>query len=85
MIIFYFKISCFLDEHLTIPNSAEMEVHSVKSSKQFSDLDSMPKISINMNTTIPNQSIDSVHDSSTRDDLTKNEKKNNGKITCCMK
>ena len=85
MIIFYFKISCFSDEHLTIPNSAEMEVHSVKGSKQFSDLYSMPKIPINTNTTIPNQSIDSVHDSSTRDDIPKNEKKNNGKITCCMK
>ena len=52
-----------------------MEVHSVKNSKQFSDLDSMPKISINTNTTIPNQSIDSVHDSSTRHDRSKNEKK----------
>ena len=75
MIIFYFKISYFLDERLIIPNSAEMEVHSVKNSKQFSDLNSMPKISINTNTTIPNQSIDSIHDSSTRDDLPKNDKK----------
>ena len=79
------KFLVFLDEHLTIPNNAEMEVHSVKNSKQFSDLDSMPKISINTNITIPNQSIDSVHDSSTRDDIPKNEKKSNGKITCCMK
>ena len=46
-----------------------MEVHGVKSSKQFSDLDLMPKTSINTNTTISNQSIVSIYDSSTRDDL----------------
>ena len=72
-----------------------MEVHGIKSSKQFSDLDLMPKTSINTNTTISNQSIVSIYDSSTRDDLpnsielsqgaTNANEKCNGKINCCMK
>lgn len=71
-IIDYIYLPSFLillDEHLKIPNSAKMEVRGVKSSKQFSDLDLMPKTSINTNTTISNQSIVSIYDSSTRDDL----------------
>ena len=72
-----------------------MEVHGVKSSKQFSGLDLMQKTSINTNTTISNQSIVSIYDSSTRDDLpnsikssqsaTNTNEKGNGKINCCMK
>ena len=89
IIIDYIYLPSFLillDEHLKIPNSAKMEVHGVKSSKQFSDLDLMPKTSINTNTSISNQSIVSIYDSSTRDylpnsiklsqtDVNKNEKK----------